>query len=161
MMYIPMNQTSGSTVYAYGHYPDGTAYNSPSIVTTNGRNGMAFNGVNQYVNFGYVRHRCIANLDLCPYGLTWALWVKPGGTSDIDAYIISSGAMSNEGAGMSMRTYDTKLYIWVSKPSHRYYCNYNLYNGYNQWYHLAITWTDDLGMVVYMDGVKRVCMKNM
>ena len=64
------------------------------IKGTTGKCGGAicFNGKDSYADLNHHKDSCLNNLNICPHGITVAIWVKFGPkTSDREMYVLSSG----------------------------------------------------------------------
>ncbi len=75
---------------------NGTPSNKPTFQEGVVGQAMCFNGVDQSVNFGDLRYRCLGNLELCTEGLMIGVWIQTGSKSvtTINFYFSSGGQTS-------------------------------------------------------------------
>ncbi len=133
---------------------NGSLHNNPGLV--DGKIGRALytDGVSQYVNFGSHRDKCIANLDLCPQGLTVMLWLKIGDAGHSYEFYISNGGQAAQSHGMCLRKINGHLESRFRKPNgHLWQVFCPLPPDYDAWHHVAVAWKSNIGLKLYVDGV--------
>ena len=80
----------------------GTPSNNPTFERGVEGYAMCFNGVDQSVNFGDLRYRCLGNLELCTEGLMIGMWIKTGSKNVTTAnYYFSSGGQTSASMGFA------------------------------------------------------------
>jgi hypothetical protein len=124
----------------------------PSFVT--GKDGKAIHIKHPiYLDYGNQRSRCLGNYDLCSNGWTVAMWVY---MTSIDGrepdYILSSGAQTIScNVGIAVLYYNTGKLRCMLKNSHRTF-DANVTMNLKIWFHLTITWSEDAGLMIYLNG---------
>ncbi len=81
---------------------NGTPANNPTFRGGVVGQAMCFNGVDQSVNFGDIRYRCLGNLELCKEGLMFCVWIQTGSKSVTKAnFYFSSGGQTSASMGLA------------------------------------------------------------
>ena len=135
---------------------EGVVTGAASLVV--GKKGKALytNGVDQWVNFGNQRHRCLGNLTVCHNGFVMALWLKAHRYDDqgiSDEYYLSSGGHSDLSVGVCVLMQNSKLVVSVRNESVTWYGRMIPFT-INIWNHVALTWSRTGGgqLHVYVNG---------
>ena len=154
-----MDKISSITNNLVGAVP-GIVYGDPSIVSDAKSGGALYlNGVNQWVDLGNQRQKCLGNLEWCPNGFTIALWLKMGTKSAAGTtlFYISSGGHTSASHGITMYKKNDILGASFRTKSRRWTCM-NLMSVSNEvWYHVTLTWRADIGVKFFLNG----CPRNM
>ena len=111
------------------------------------------NGIDQWVNMGKHRDKCLGNLTRCSKGFTMALWLKAhqdGGNE----YYINSGGHTSQSIGMTLLQQHGDLVASFRNESMHWRADVTDFES-QVWYHVALAWTGEKGVQVYLDGCLR------
>ena len=138
-----------------GTYP-GTLDGSVSLVQGKVNKALYTNGINQWVNIGKHRDECLGNLRLCSKGYVMALWLKVHihVTSGSNEYYINNGGHTQNSMGMSLHQKSVGLCASFRTLSKLWFAVVPDFESL-MWYHIVMTWTEEGGLRVYMDGCLR------
>lgn len=92
----------------------------PRLVPGKVGQALHLDGEDDVIDFGVQGRSCFGNLDLCPHGVTLALWLKPERLLD-RMYFLSSG-----NNGLSISYADKKLQVCgsVRYARHEYFLSF-------------------------------------
>ncbi|XP_038069862.1 uncharacterized protein LOC119739102 [Patiria miniata] len=135
------------------------AYSSkPAQVPGRDDKGWAMNvdGVSdQWLALGDFADTCVSDPSLCPDGITFALWVKvhrPVSVGDTSfAFIFSTGGQSSRGCALYQHG-GNRLRATVADGRREWIVEVKFVSNDDHWVHLAISWRQSLGLVLYIDG---------
>ena len=135
--------------------PSQTASN-PTLVPGVKSMAWSFDGATQYVNLGNHRGSCFGNLDLCTNGITISAWMNFG---DNFGYYLCNGAQSSGSFGFSFHHLinNQNLEAWFKKSNGRFWkVGVPMATVTRHvWYHMTVTWSEDNGASLYMNGCLR------
>ncbi len=81
---------------------NGTPSNKPTFQEGVVGQAMCFNGVDQSVNFGDLKYRCLGNLELCTEGLMIGVWIQTGSKNVTTVnFYFSSGGQTSASMGLA------------------------------------------------------------
>ncbi len=154
-----MDKITSSTNTLVGTIP-ATIHGNPNIVT-HAKSGSAhyLNGVDQWVDLGNHRYKCLGNLEQCPNGFTIALWLKMGTKSATGTilFYMSSGGHTYASHGIAMYRKSNFLGASFRTKIKRWSCSKLMTISDGVWYHLTLTWKEDNGVKFFLNG----CPKEM
>ena len=146
-LYLPM-ATVRSGVISGGSLPL-----RPFLQTTTATPGiigeaLSFDGQSA-VTMGDSRDSCMWLPDLCPNGLTLALWFKIRTIKSDWTFIVTNGGHSilSYGIGAGVRT-SGEVFISVKTKTTKYMQDTNITIPTHVWCHLVITWEQTVGLTV-------------
>ena len=135
-----------------GTYP-GNIVGSVSLVKGNVNKALYTNGINQWVNIGNHRDKCLGNLAMCSKGFVMALWLKAH--QDVSAggneYYINSGGHTYQSIGMTLLQQNGNLLAWFRNESMFWSASVPDFQSH-LWYHIVLAWIGERGEQVYLDG---------
>ena len=122
-----------------------------------GKYGQAIytDGADQYVNFGNHRDKCVANLDLCPDGLTISIWLKTGDTGEHTQYYLSSGPNAYSHGIVFMRMGGRFLVTFLSRDGSLWYLFDSQVPIDGVWSFIMMSWRRDVGAKLYVNSELR------
>ena len=131
----------------------GTIVGNVSLVQGKVNNALYTNGINQWVNIGNHRDKCLGNLTRCSKGFVLALWLKAhqdvsGGGNE---YYISSGGQTSLSIGMTLLQQNGNLLAVFRNESMFWSASVPDFESH-LWYHVVLAWTGGRGLQVYFDG---------
>ncbi|XP_022103444.1 uncharacterized protein LOC110986109 [Acanthaster planci] len=98
---------------------------------------------------------CVSDPSLCPEGITVALWVKLRNSAGADntsfAFIFSTGGQSSRGCALYQQGGD-RLRATVADGRRQWIVEIIFVPDEENWVHLAISWRQSSGLVLYIDG---------
>ena len=110
-----------------------------------------------YLDLGNLREECIGNPEHCPFGFTLAFWIKlsPTVPQFITEYYISSGGQTGSSYGMAVYRHTVKNHCAIAVRTRMHtWSNPRVYLHPNLWHHMIITWSEDVGLTVYLNGTE-------
>ena len=135
-----------------GTFPGNTEGN---VVLVEGKANKALytNGIDQWVNIGNHRDKCLGNLTGCSKGFVMALWLKA--RQDVSAggneYYINSGGHTYQSIGMTLLQQNGDLVASFRTESRYWRADVTGFES-QVWYHVVLAWTGERGEQVYLDG---------
>ena len=119
-----------------------------------GRSNKALhtNGIDQWVNIGNHRDKCLGNLTVCAKGFVMALWLRAyiHVTSNVQFYV-DSGGYTAQSLGITLFQKHGELRVRLRTES-KYWKVESINFSINVWYHVAVVWTGEDGVQFYMNG---------
>ena len=125
-----------------------------SLVSGRANKALYTNGIDQWVNIGNHRDKCLGNLRLCSKGFVMALWLKAhqddsaGGNTE---FYIDSGGHTEWSIGMTLLQQSGDLAALFRNESMYWRADVTGFES-QVWYHVVLAWTGERGMQVYLDG---------
>ena len=136
---------------------NGTIHGAMHITGRHG-NALSFNGINQYVHFGYPTNACFTNPESCSNGLTIAMWlqlpvVNPTGK---ERFLISAGLIDNsQQLGWRVEQLaNNRLGFRMRHQIHGYGLHVDPFP--DTWFHFGVTW-NTTNICLYHDGICVSC----
>ena len=135
-----------------GTYP-GNIYGDVSLVQGKVNKALYTNGIDQWVNIGNHRDKCLGNLTMCSIGFAMVLWLKAhqdvsaGG----DEYYIKSGGHTYWSIGMSLMQHNGDLVASFRNESIHWRAQVTGFES-RVWYHVVLAWAGESRVQVYLDG---------
>ena len=130
-----------------------------AVLDNVGKIGKALyiDGISGYVDLGNHRDKCVANLDLCPAGITFTLWLKAEYSGNTRQFYLSNGGQSRLSHGVSLHRQDGHLRAQFRLINDcGWFLNDPITFMDDVWCHVMITWRLDVGGKLYVDGELRV-----
>ena len=132
---------------------DGNIFTNITYVT--GKQGKALytNGVDQWVNLGNQRDKCLGNLTVCREGFVIAMWLKMHRGSDYlhDEYFVTSGGHTKGSVGVACyRSNRGRIVAVFRNETRTWQCRLPLKKGV--WYHIVMTWQKGERVIFYLNG---------
>ncbi len=156
---FPMDEITSSTNTLVGTIPV-TIHGNPNIVTDAKSGGALYlNGVDQWVDLGNHRDKCLGNLEQCLNGFTIALWLKLGTKSAAgnNLFYMSSGGHTKNSHGIAMYRKSNDLGASFRTKIKHWSCSKLMTVSDGVWYHVTLTWKEDDGVKFFLNG----CPKEM
>ncbi|XP_062614011.1 uncharacterized protein LOC134275752 isoform X2 [Saccostrea cucullata] len=98
------------------------------------------------------RHECFGDLEKCHKGYTLGLWVKFNNIGDTKGIYLSNGGHSSNSHGIAM-TYKLGELGFMFRTKSGLYWNVKYDNLLeDKWYHVTVTWTNAMGVKLYING---------
>ena len=152
--HFPMDELTGLTVV--GKQRNGTALSHgltlvPGLTSLTG-NSLLFDGMNA-VSFGNSHDECLGNLEMCPYGLTVAGWLKFGKKSSSKTllHIISNGAWLRHDFGWRWHLKYKKLRFTARTSTTSWKRLTSPALPSEKWIHLMTSWHNSQGIKIYVN----------
>ena len=108
------------------------------------------NGIDQWVNIGNQRDKCLGNLNRCTKGFVMALWLK-GYVATGNEYYVNSGGHTSLSMGMTLLEQNGYLVAEFRTESVRWRVDVSGFESH-VWYHVVLVWTEEGGEQVYLNG---------
>ena len=135
-----------------GTYP-GNNVGDVSLVQGKVNKALYTNGIDQWVNIGNHRDKCLGNLTMCSKGFVMALWLKAH--LDVSAggneYYINSGGHTYQSIGMTLLQQNGDLVASFRTESMHWRADVSGFQS-QVWYHVVLAWSGERGEQVYLDG---------
>ena len=113
---------------------------------------LHLNGVNQNVNFGPYNPVCLHTYEMCPDGITWAMWLKLEGNSH--AVILDTGGYYSSSVGYCLlRRRDGVFRVLYSNVTHYHALDLTFWD-LGQWVHLVFVLDHSTGASMYLNGCR-------
>ena len=110
------------------------------------------NGMDQWVNIGDHRDRCLGNLEKCSNGFVMALWLKAHTqVMNGSEYYVNSGGHTVRSIGMTLLQQDGKLVSSFRTTSMRWRVDVPGFVS-KLWYHVVLVWSRERGERIYLNG---------
>ena len=110
------------------------------------------NGMDQWVNIGDHRDRCLGNLEKCSNGFVMALWLKAHThVMNGSEYYVNSGGHTVRSIGMTLLQQDGKLVSSFRTTSMRWRVDVPGFVS-KLWYHVVLVWSRERGEQIYLNG---------
>ena len=149
-----MDDVTGNILKGYGL--TGSLIGSPQTIPGVYGNAMSFDGQTQALDLGRHFGTCFGDISLCPDGYTLSFWFKYGTTkardSSSNVYFISSGGQTAWSHGIAVLFQTGKFKIAFRKPDGNLWKLTTDLNA--DWNHLSITWKQDNGLRLYVNGTQ-------
>ena len=138
-----------------GTYP-GNLDGDVSLVQGQTNEALYTNGIDQWVNIGNHRDKCLTNPALCSKGFVMALWLKAHVhvTDGSKEFYINCGGHISQWTGISLHQKSSGLCAAVRTQSKVWFVSVRDFKS-KVWYHVVMTWTEEDGLKVYLDGCLR------
>ena len=138
-----------------GTYP-GNLDGDVSLVQGQTNEALYTNGIDQWVNIGNHRDKCLANPALCSKGFVMALWLKAhihviDGSKE---YYINCGGHTSQCVGMSLHQKSIGLCASFRTVTRLWFAVVPDFES-QVWYHIVMAWAEGGGLKVYLDGCLR------
>ena len=119
-------------------------------------NALYTNGIDQWVNIGNHRDKCLGNPSLCSKGFVMVLWLKAHVhvTDNNNEYYINCGGHTSKCVGMSLHQKSIGLCASLRTESKLWFAVVPDFES-QLWHHIALAWTEGGGLRVYLDGCLR------
>nr|QNH72393.1 toxin candidate TRINITY_DN31672_c0_g1_i1 [Pachycerianthus borealis] len=111
---------------------------------------LTTNGIDDWVDLGSYRGRCVSDPAVCPDGITVSLWLRYTDTKP-EVYFLSSGAKHGIARGLNFYAKNSKMNVEIQSRNRYWHIVSNTLNP--AWHHVAITWDKSRGLKFYVDGV--------
>ncbi|XP_064622616.1 uncharacterized protein LOC135484853 [Lineus longissimus] len=148
--YLPMDEIKDDKLVGYGLIP--TFGVKPAFEP--GKDGNAIRmQYPTYLDYGDQRHRCLGNFDKCSSGWTAAMWLYNFDGNRHGGYFLSTGGQTAS-IGMALVYYNDANgdYIKCLLKTSRMKWSKSVKMSVQIWYHIAITWSTDNGLAIYLNG---------
>ena len=133
-----------------GAYP-GNIAGEVTLVGGKINKALYTNGLDQWVNIGDHRDKCLGNLARCKKGFVMALWLKvlkdPSGRKH---FYVNSGGHSSKSMGITLHQKNMKLIAYYKTESEDWRITVEDFEAH-LWYHVILTWRW-AGAKFYLNG---------
>ena len=128
----------------------GILVGSVELVPGKSNKALHTNGIDQWVNIGNHRDKCLGNLNRCTKGFVMALWLK-GNVMIGEEYYVNCGGHTERSIGMTLLEQDGNLVAEFRIESIRWRVGVVGFESH-VWYHVVLVWTEEGGEQVYLNG---------
>ncbi|XP_053386148.1 uncharacterized protein LOC123539409 isoform X3 [Mercenaria mercenaria] len=135
---------------------DAEVTGSPQLVNGVMYKALRINGARQKVKVSGPGHRneCFGDLSQCPDGYTIGLWLKFDRTGRGKGVYLSNGGHETSSHGVAM-LYETGSIQWIFRKKSGQEWRATANNVLpRRWYHVAVTWSERKGLLIYINGNK-------
>ncbi len=156
MLYFPFDIIENGNVVGD---INATLYNNPLQVDGIRGRALAFDGTNQYADFGDQTSRCFGHVSLCLYGFTTMMWLNISAASFVPGseFLFSNGGHTStvSRGGIAVLVQNSLLYVTVRHGQQGLHWRINDVSvPSDTWFHLGIIWTQENGLKIYINGTK-------
>ena len=134
----------------------GTIIGDASLMKGKVNKALYTNGIDQWVNVGNHRDKCLGNLSLCSKGFVMALWLnahtRVTGRS-IEIYI-NSGGHTMKSVGISLHQKEASLRAAFRNDTKTWFAVISDFESH-RWYHVVLAWSGERGLEFYLNGCLR------
>ncbi len=136
---------------------NGVLGGGPTLTTGVHGNALRFDGLDDYVDLEGPNNTCIADIRLCPQGLTVSFWMLPLSSTSkdgFDQFIVATMFDGLTALGFSV-LYPVAQYPFVSIRTDTQFvgCGTEIVQGVGEWFHFAFVWYNT-GVTLYNNGIK-------